>query len=289
MAIRPCDTREGHVSNDPDYNHPYQALDMCPEVGVRGNLNCYYSKMRTLGNQYLVDGDYANYIFGMRACYAAPGLITESAEIKQSFFQPLSRLPSEKLCDEMKYNMVKYGIDPIKSYIQYEFEGYREKIPTWVVDCMVHFLLGAVNVRDLHHYKFESPEEIDRMREGNLEKAESLDRRWGDLFWNIQYPPMPRKYRNKRGEYLADKPTWADYNCQLYREFCRRGICVKPSEMEKNGRTCTWKIPATKKTKKKGPVKNSLFRFGFKPSNTKANKIRKAKKKTSGSQMETDI
>merc|ERR1712226_435816 len=81
----------------------------------------------------------------------------------------------------------------------------------------------------------------------------SMDRFWGNLFWNVHFPPMPDKYMDKRGMYVADEPCEIDYECHLRTNLIELGyIEDTPSK------------PKRKETPKKlQKGKGGLFNFGF--------------------------
>merc|ERR1719471_817202 len=187
----------------------------------------------------------------------------------------------------VKRNMIEHGIDPHESYPKYRFPEYREPQQEWVVDILVHLCLGALDLTELIRagYKFDSAEEIDRMRKANLEKADLLDRRWGHLFWNKNYPPMPRKFKDKKLGYVLDSPTEKDVKCPLYRDLVERKM-IKPcvdeyGNFQLRGKSERSKSSSSQRNEQaEQPQKrNSLFSFGFLPSKSK--RRRKAKSKVS--------
>merc|ERR1711879_782251 len=57
----------------------------------------------------------------------------------------------------------------------------------------------------------EEIEEIDYIRKANVKKARETKHLWGNLFWNMKYPPVPTKYMDEVGEYTRDTPLEEDY------------------------------------------------------------------------------
>jgi len=266
-------------------NWRWKAVDLSPPVPDEGCLNHYYSKMRTLGDRHIAKADYVLYVWGFRASYAKPGLLNDKGEIRQDFFQPIPKIPTHMMLAAVKRNMIEHGIDPHESYPKYRFPEYRAPQEEWAVDILVHLCLGALDLTELikAEYNFESVEEIDRMQKANLDKADALDRRWGHLFWNKNYPPMPRKFKDKKRGYVLDCPTEKDWKCPLYRDLVQRKM-IKPCVDEYGnfqipGKYKRSKSSSSQRIQKAEQKENSLFSFGFLPSKSK--RRRKAKSKVS--------
>lgn len=196
-------------------------LEMKPPIPEDGELNHLFVSMRSMGDKYSLEKNYAKYLLNFRKENTPKELLTDEGLLKQDYFQPASVIPTEELVESLTQGIVRFGVRP----------QFRDKIagliphkyPNQYLDIWIHMCLGVVDLTPYYDYVFESAEEILTERDANLTKAKETNRLWGTFFWNMKYPPVPRKYMDNQGDFTRDEPMESDFICQLRDEFASLG------------------------------------------------------------------
>eukprot|EP00494_Astrolonche_serrata_P026551 UN26813 len=216
----------------------YIGANFAPPIPEEGSLNENYTKMRTMGDQYLLKPSYAKYILNFRALWSPPEMLDDKGQLSQDYFQPPSPLPTNKLVDGVIKGIVEFGCHP-KDYMKVYNKHVHKDYSPQSLDSIVHMLLGVIDTSPYYTYAFKNKKDIKQIRTKNLEKAEKENRLWGNLYWNVTYPPMPVHYMGPGGDFTELEPSDAEVNCKLRDEFVRLGWIKtkksKKSSKKKNG------------------------------------------------------
>lgn len=255
-------------------------LEMKPCIPEEDGLNNLFISMRSMGDKYSLEKNYAKYLLNFRKENTPAEMLTEQGLLRQDYFQPASVIPTEELVGCLTQAIVKYGVrvqnrDKIAGLIPHKY-------PNQYLDIWIHMCLGVVDLTPYYDYVFDSPEEILTERDANLAKAKETNRLWGMFFWNMQYPPVPRKYMDNQGDFTRDVPMESDFTCQLRDEFASLGWLedeFMPEQIKEDKEAARRKAlmglssenisPAPKKK-----AKNKLISNYFKKKTTKKKKQR---------------
>jgi len=200
----------------------YVGTDFAPPIPEKGSLNENYTKMRTMGDRYLLKPSYAEYILNFRALWSPKEMLDDKGQLSQDYFQPPSPLPTNKLVDGIVKGMIEFGCHP-KNYMQIYNKHVNKDYSPQSLDSIVHMLLGVLDTSVYYNSIFMSQEDIKKIRHENLAKAKKENRLWGNLYWNVTYPPMPVHYMGPDGDFTELEPSETEVNCKLRDEFIRLG------------------------------------------------------------------
>jgi len=183
-----------------------------------GSLNDNFNQMRAIGDYYTLEPKHANYILQFRKQYTPKEMLTPEYLLTQSYFQPPSALLTEEYVKRLQKGIVEFGVHPDNRSKMFQKHIQKTYSPRHF-DIMVHIALAVVDITPYYYYNFKNQKEVATIRKNNLKKAKEQNRVWGNLYWNIDYPPMPKHYPDENGDFTLLKPTWRDVNVKVLGEL----------------------------------------------------------------------